>query len=271
MAIVAAETEDQAEDAIAALEVEYDVLPFASQPSAGHGSEPAGPEHSRERERRQDGCTTGATWRRLIAQSDVVKEFTYFFNERNPHSISANRQRGQVGWRQADDVGHGSSRRIRCETRSPGRWEFRRECSLHQQVERRNVWRSDAASAPKFYPWIAYISKQTNRPVKMMLNKDEELAHLAVKAQTLCKFKVGATKDGKILACRREFHVNTGANPGGRFRRRRQEAGGLSCTSTSFRTGRRNGFLYRTNSLNTWPVAEQLPAGVQVGLGTDDG
>ena len=41
--------------------------------------------------------------------------------------------------------------------------------------------------------------KRPNRPVKMMLPKDQEMAHLQVKPQTLTKFKVGATKDGKIV------------------------------------------------------------------------
>jgi len=54
----------------------------------------------------------------------------------------------------------------------------------------------------------------TGRPTKMVLPKDQELAQLKVKPETLSKFKVGATKDGKIIACQREFHVNTGMNPG---------------------------------------------------------
>ncbi len=66
-------------------------------------------------------------------------------------------------------------------------------------MEWRDFWRS-RRRGEKFYPWIAYISKQTGRPVKMMLPKDQELAHLKVKPQTLSKFKVGATKDGKIIA-----------------------------------------------------------------------
>ena len=64
----------------------------------------------------------------------------------------------------------------------------------------------------KFYPWIAQIAKATNRPVKLMLTKSQEMAFLQVKPQTLTKFKIGAMKDGKITACQREFHVNSGAN-----------------------------------------------------------
>ena len=80
MAIVAAETEDQAEDAVDAIEVEYEVLPFAS--SLEQAMAPNPPDLS-------TSGSEGMSSRRLFewgdvdkafAQADVVKEFSYFFS-----------------------------------------------------------------------------------------------------------------------------------------------------------------------------------------------
>ena len=103
-----------------------------------------------------------------------------------------------------------------------------------------------------------------------MLPKSQELAFLQVKPQTLCKFKVGATKDGKIYGMPARVPRQHGRESGRRGAAKEEEAG-PSCTSTSFPTGRENGLLYRTNLMRHGPVAEQFPARVQVGLGTDDG
>ena len=73
-----------------------------------------------------------------------------------------------------------------------------------------------------------------------------------MKPQTLSKFKVGATKDGKILACQREFHVNTGANPGGGVGG--EGGGGRSELYLHVVPNWKEiGFLYRTNSMLTGP------------------
>ena len=148
VAIVAAETEDQAEDAVAAIEVEYEVLPFAA--SLEQAMAPNPPDLS-NRVRRPNVVKTAYRMGRCgkaFAQADVVKEFTYFFEARSP-SVSADWLRGQVGWRQADDLGHGSELfHPQRATHLPGSMgDPCREYSLHQQMEWRNIWRSDAAGA----------------------------------------------------------------------------------------------------------------------------
>ena len=51
---------------------------------------------------------------------------------------------------------------------------------------------------------MAHLAKVTGRPVKMMMPKDQELAQLDIKPETITKFKVGATKDGRIIALAHE-------------------------------------------------------------------
>ncbi|PYS06899.1 MAG: hypothetical protein DMG12_02295, partial [Acidobacteria bacterium] len=44
-------------------------------------------------------------------------------------------------------------------------------------------------ASEKFYPWVAYIAKMAGRPVKLTLQKDQELAHMQVKPENIQKFK----------------------------------------------------------------------------------
>ena len=103
-------------------------------------------------------------------------------------------------------------------------------------MERRNFrgWQNGS----KFDAWIAHISKITGRPTKLTLAKDQELAFLNIKPANIIKFKVGATKDGKIIACQREFHVNSGARIPSVLRRTTPAVEvEPSYISMSFRTG----------------------------------
>ena len=65
-------------------------------------------------------------------------------------------------------------------------------------------------AAERFYPFIAQLAKVTGRPVKVMLPKDQELAQLQIKPETITKFKVGAKKDGRITAIEHTVYVSVG-------------------------------------------------------------
>ena len=57
---------------------------------------------------------------------------------------------------------------------------------------------------------IAHLAKVTGRPVKVMLPKDQELAQLQIKPETITKFRVGASKDGHISRIDHEVYVSVG-------------------------------------------------------------
>ncbi len=248
IAILAAETEDQAEDAVEALKVEYEVLPFAS--SLQQAMAPNAPDLSgRGRAAVVRSAFHWGDVEKAFTQSDVVKEFSYFWAGAIPVPMQPI---GCVAKWDGDKLTlWGMAQGI-----APPRIDLAKGLGVPvENVRYINKWNGGTfggaiGAAPKFYPWIAHISKQTNRPVKIVLNKGEELAHLAVKPQTLCKFKVGATKDGKILGCRREFHVNTGAGAG---------VGGEGGGGRSelylhvVPNWEEIGFMYRTNSMLTGP------------------
>ena len=66
------------------------------------------------------------------------------------------------------------------------------------------------AAAERFYPLIAHIAKVNGRPVKVMLPKDQELAQLVIKPETITKFRVGVMKDGRITAIDHEVYISVG-------------------------------------------------------------
>ena len=51
------------------------------------------------------------------------------------------------------------------------------------------------------------MAKVTGRPVKVMFPKDQEIAHIQIKPETVTKFKVGAKKDGRLAAIMHEVFV----------------------------------------------------------------
>src|SRR5258708_8701895 len=65
-------------------------------------------------------------------------------------------------------------------------------------------------AAERLYPMMAHLAKVTGRPVKVMLPKDQELAQLQIKPETITKFKVGAKNDGRITAREHEVYVSCG-------------------------------------------------------------
>ena len=88
VAIVAAETEDQAEDAIAALEVEYEVLPFASSLQQAMAPNPPDLSSRGERELSSGRPSTGATWRRP-SRSRMSSRNSAIFGGGDPRSDSS--------------------------------------------------------------------------------------------------------------------------------------------------------------------------------------
>ena len=182
---------------------------------------------------------------KAFTEADIVKEFTYSFSGAIPVPMQPN---GCVAKWDGDKVtiwGMGQSI-----------YNSRNNAAKKLGIPPENIrfvdkWNGGSfggalPTGDKFYAWVAYIAKQTGRPAKLMLPKNQELAFLQIKPQTLSKFKVGATKDGKITVCQREFHVSMGANQGGV-----QEGGGgrSELYLHVVPNWREIGVLYRTNAI----------------------
>ncbi len=219
VAIVAAETEDLAQDAADAIRVQYDVLPFASllkdsmaadAPDLGHGK------GNLIRQSFSPQDIPGATWASQrgdiaqgFAESEVIQEFTYRFTG----GVS-------VPMQPSGSVAKWDGDKLTVWAMGQGIYPVR--ASLAQalgidvkQVRIINKWNGSTfgaarMAAERFYPMIAHLAKITGRPVKIMLPKDQELAQLQIKPETITKFKVGTTKAGRMVALEHEVYVSCG-------------------------------------------------------------
>ena len=136
------------------------------------------------------------------------------------------------------------------------------------------VPRSEPArlAAERFYPFIAHLAKVTGRPVKVMLPKDQELAQLRIKPETITKFKVGAKKDGRITAIEHTVYVSVGdlegsghaATPGNAA----EPVGAVHVAGSALAI-----VMVRVSDQRAaaGAIAQLLPAGNQVVLGKHDG
>jgi CO/xanthine dehydrogenase Mo-binding subunit len=217
VAMVAADTEDLAEDAVETIRAEYEVLPFASMikdvmsPDApdlreGKGNLTLMPESSLH-------YSPTATWTAKLgdvetgfAQADVIKEFTYYFAGATPIPIQPYSNVAKWDGDRVTFWGHGQGI-------YPNRASLARglgiDVSKVRYINRYNGCTFGTVPS-RFDPHIAHIAKMTGRPVKMMLPKDQELAYLRVKAENVQKFKVGAKRDGKIVAVVHEVFSSGG-------------------------------------------------------------
>jgi CO/xanthine dehydrogenase Mo-binding subunit len=219
VAIVAAETEDMAEDAVEAIKVDYDVLPTTA--TVKDALTPNTPDLRQGKGNlilinpNNQHYDPKATWvARLgdvnngFAQADIVKEFTYYFGGATAVPIQP-----------VSCLAKWDGDKLTCWGHGQGIYPVRSQIARALAIEETNIryinkyngctFGSTNANS-RIYPWIAYISKQVGRPVKTMLPKDQELALITVKPENIVKFKVGAMKDGKIIALHHEMHISMG-------------------------------------------------------------
>jgi xanthine dehydrogenase molybdenum-binding subunit len=220
VAIVAAETEDQAEDAAEAIVVDYVDLPSvttlanAESENAPDIREGKGNLLQLPANSPNHHPTASGVWRRGdvekgFAESAIVREFTYYFG--GGRIVPMQPFSGVAAW-EGDKLtfwGHGQDI-----------YPSREFLANWLGIDKSNVrfidkWNGGTFGgvgvryAP-FFGLIAHIAKVTNRPVKAVLTKAEELYSVTHKPETVTRFKVGLTKDGKIHALRYEFHMVAG-------------------------------------------------------------
>ncbi len=219
VAIVVAETEDLAQDAADAIKVDYEVLPFAATlkdsmaadaPDLGqgrgnlirHADSPKDFPHATWADQRGDV-------ERGLAEADVVKEFTYRFTG----GVS-------VPMQPSGSVAKWDGDRLTMWGMGQGIYPVRATLAAALGIDPSKVrlinkyngstFGAARMAAERFYPMIAHLAKVTGRPVKVMLPKDQELAQLQIKPETITKFRVGARKDGHIVALDHEVYVSIG-------------------------------------------------------------
>jgi xanthine dehydrogenase molybdenum-binding subunit len=88
-----------------------------------------------------------------------------------------------------------------------------------------------------------------------MLTKDQEFSYISIKPETITKFKVGADKDGQIVALLHELSISVGASDGPGS----QASGEIAKNNQELYTAnvphwKSACYSYKTNAMNTNPV-----------------
>ena len=220
VAIVAAESEDRAEDAVEAIAVEYADLPsiasIAEAESAdapdlreGKGNLLQLPPNSPNHDPKASGVWRHGNVEKGFADSDIVREFTYYFG--GGRVVAMQPFSGVAAW-EGDTLtfwGHGQDI-------YPSRDSLARWLGIDKNnVRYINKWNGCTFGGfgvhySPFWGLVAHVARVTRRPLKAALTKAEELYSTQHKPETLSKFKVGLTEDGRIHALRHELHMIAG-------------------------------------------------------------
>src|SRR5580698_8472772 len=224
VAIVVAKTEDLAQDAADAIKVEYEILPFAStlkDVMATSAPDLRSGKGNLIRQQNSPANEPSTTWadhrgdiEKGFAEADVIKEFTYRF----AGAVSVPMQpSGSVARWDKDKQGND---RLTFWGMGQGIYPVRDALANALGIDPStirfiNKWNGSTfgaarLAAERFYPAIAHLAKVTGKPVKIMLPKDQELAQLQIKPETITRFRVGAKKDGRITAINHEVYVSCG-------------------------------------------------------------
>jgi CO/xanthine dehydrogenase Mo-binding subunit len=253
VAMVAADTEDLAEDAVAAIEVEYELLPFAA--TIDQIMRPDAPDL---RGGKGNAVRLESSWGDVeqgFAEADIVKEFTYRWSGAIPVPIQPGG--GVAKWDGDRLTFWGFGQGIYPQRRGLSRALGIPESNIRFIDKYNGCTLGGGMALARLNPWIAWIAKQTGRPAKLMLQKDHELAFLQIKPQNIVHFKVGAKKDGRITACHRTFYTNIGVNAtagGGQG----QGGGRAELYLHVVPNWKETGFVYRTNTMPTGPSRSNM-------------
>jgi len=226
VAFVAADTEDLAEDAVEAIEVEYDVLPFVAtiqqvmspnQPELLRSGQGKGNLILLPLDRPESSATATSAMKhgdveKGFAEADVVREFSYYFAGARP-----------IPMQPCGSVAKWDGDKLTFWGMAQGVFAQRDQIARGLEIDAEkihfiNKWNGGSfggISSARLNPWIAYIARMTNRPVRLMFPKDQELSQNSIKPENITTFKVGCRKDGHIIALSHEIRINSGNISGG--------------------------------------------------------
>ena len=220
---VAANSIHDAEEAVMLIEVEYEVLPAVlTAPDGLADGAPILHEKNRSEYNGDDNDTPTNIEEHVhhvkgdvekgFAQADIIVERT--FNTATVHQGYIEPQNTTVQWKNDGRV------HIWCSTQGP--FDVR-DATAHAL----GVAESQVVLTPqeigggfggKFEPYgaplAAYLSQKTNRPVKIIMTRTEDLEASGPTPGSRITVKMGATKDGKITAAKATMAYEAGAYAG---------------------------------------------------------
>jgi xanthine dehydrogenase YagR molybdenum-binding subunit len=202
---VAADTEEQARDAARAVKVEYEVLAHLVSDTT---PQKAGAEHTQAGSEAKEGDPDGA-----MKSAEVTSEGTYGASVITHCCLEAH---GQVAEWEGEKLTVWES--TQAVTNVAG--EFSKSLNIPASNVEVITQYMGGGFGSKFGadPWgpaCAKLAKQAGRPVKMMLERDQELMEAGARPSIHARVKLGAKKDGSLVAWDSESWGTSGPQSGG--------------------------------------------------------
>lgn len=212
IAAVAAETEEQARDAARAIEVEYEVLPHVATEalSMAEGAPRVGPRGNVQRARAQ----TRGEPDDALAKADAVVEATYSVPVithvcLESHGLTArwDDEKSITAWASTQSV-TGVSQEL------AERFKLR-QADVVTLTEVMGGGFGSKFSADVWGVAAAHLAKKAGRPVRLFLDRAQEHMAGGNRPSATGKVRLGATKDGRLVAMTAETHGTGGVGTGG--------------------------------------------------------
>ena len=211
IAVVAAETREQAEAAAGAVEIDYDPLPAvfsvedAIVPDAPLVHPECGSSNISHHLRIRDGDTS----ERMFDGCDCIVERTYHTQKVDHAPIEPH-----VALAEFAEDGH-----LIITTSTSRPFNYLGVMTSIMQMPASDIRIKSAAVGGAFggkneitmEPWIAILAKKTGRPVKIVFTREEDLNTSTIRHAYKMIYKTGASKDGKLLANQVTIWADSGA------------------------------------------------------------
>ena len=211
IAVVAAETREQAEAAANAVIVEYEPLPaaFTVEEALAPGAPIIHPECGDSNISHHLIIRDGDTSEHMFDDCDFIAEHTYHTQKVDHAPIEPH-----VGLAEVDPDGHLI---ITTSTSRPFNYLGVMTSIMQMPANMIRIRSENVGGAfggkneITFEPWIAVLAQKTRRPVKMVYTREEDLNTSTIRHAYALTYKTGIRKDGKLMANEVTIYANSGA------------------------------------------------------------
>ena len=211
IAVVAAETRKQAEDAAAAVKVEYEPLPklFTIEEAMADGAPRIHPDCDVENLSHHMFVYDGDISDRMFDRCDVIVENDYFSQKIEHAPIEPHAAIAEVLPDGSLDIVTTTSRPF----------NFLGTMTSIMQMPASQLRIRSVAVGGSFgakndvsiEPLVAVLALKTGRPVKLVYTREEEMGCSSIRHPFWMHYRTGATKEGKLVANQAELWVDDGA------------------------------------------------------------
>ncbi len=211
VAAVAAVSEECAAEALLKFKVKYEVLPFTVREQEALKGDIKVFSNKEDNIGRVQNREEGDV-EKGFAEADAVVEHTYHMNVQIHTPLETHGC--IVNWEGDDLYMWSSTQAVHSERAGMARHFEIPENKVHVVAHHMGGGFGSKLGIKSFHPICARLAKKANAPVKMMLDREEQLLAVGNRPSSFQKIKIGAKKDGTFIAFQLESYGSAGVGTG---------------------------------------------------------